>query len=377
MNRLCIFLVLLFLPVTLMADMVRFTSTPVDMFIGESKVFEEKNVKRVAIGAGDLITVKELEDDRLLIMADKAGSTTVHIWYENEAWAPRAYNIRISDEDPETRVRPEKMIRFNVKLIEFRKSALKQLGIDWSKNINGPSGALAARFVNSNLVSAPVPSGFSGLPNRINGLQGSFGWASTVTSRINFLASNGNASTIAEPILMCLNGGEADFHAGGELPLPVKDEDGVLTIAFKPYGIRLSVKPRVNEAGIIDVVIATEVSEIDNAVSVQNIPGIITRNTTTRVQVKTGETIVLAGLLSERLTTDDSSIPGLGDVPVIGNAFKNSQGQHQTTELVMFLQPQVLSREDDRAPLEEESGFLSNELHLSRWRSKLKINMVD
>ncbi len=364
MRNICILLALILMPLSLSANIVSFTPTPVDMFIGESKVFNESDVERVAIGAGGLIMVKEMENDRLLIVAEKAGSTTVHIWYKDDASAPKAYNIRISESDPVTRVRTEKMIRFNVKLIEFRKSALEQLGIDWSKSIDGPSIDLGIRK-------------FIGQPNRANGVQGSLGWASTISSRINFLASNGNASTIAEPILMCLNGGEADFHAGGEFPLPVQDENGVTSVEFKPYGIRLSVKPLVNDAGVIDTIITTEVSEIDNAVSVDNIPGVITRNTTTRVQVQSGETIVLAGLLSERFTVDDSSIPGLGNIPVAGNAFKNTQGQHQTTELVMFLQPYVVGSENEVEPLAKGAKLVNDKMLLSKWRSKLNINLVD
>jgi len=358
------------------AGPVKTVDTPIDMFVGESKIFEEKNVDRVAIGSSSLVTVKELEDDRLLVMADQAGSTTVHIWYKDKSWAPRVYNIRIAENDPVTRVRREQMIRFNVRLVEFRKSALTNLGIDWSKSIDGPSAAVAARLSDSNLFSSPVPESFSGLPSRINGLNGGLGLASTITSRINFLSSNGNASTIAEPILMCLNGGEADFHAGGELPLPVRDADGNTNVEFKPYGIRLSVKPFVNAEGIIDTVISTEVSEIDSSVSVQNIPGLITRNTTTRVQVQHGDTIVLAGLLSEKNGVDRSSIPGLGDVPAVGNAFSNKQGTHQTTELVIFLQPQVINR-DEELPPQSGTELIGDQRQLSEWKNKLKTNMVN
>jgi len=359
----------------LSADPVKTVDTPIDMFVGESKIFEEANVERVAIGASSLITVKELENDRLLIMADQPGSTTVHIWYKNKEWAPRVYNIRIGETDPVTRVRQEQMIRFNVRLVEFRKSALTNLGIDWSKSTDGPTAGVAASVVDSDLFSSPLPESFSGLPNRANGLSGGLGFASAITSRINFLSANGHASTIAEPILMCLNGGEAEFHAGGEVPLPVRDEDGFTNVQFKPYGIRLSVKPRVNDQGIIDTIISTEVSEIDNSVSVQNIPGFITRNTTTRVQVKHGDTIVLAGLLSEKNGIDRSSIPGLGDVPGVGKAFSNKQNTQQTTEIVIFLQPQVVNRDDGLT--EDTTELLRDQRQLSKWKNKLKNNMVN
>lgn len=370
-------LALFLLPNIASAGQVEFAMTPVDMFVGESKVFEESEVSRVAIGAGDLVTVKELGSNRLLIMAIATGSTTVHIWYKNKEWAPRAYNIRITEHDPETRVRPERMIRFNVRLVEFRKSALKNLGIDWAKSIEGPAGAVAGRPVSTNLFSAP--SSIPGLPNNISGIHASFGWTSTIASRINFLAANGDASTIAEPILLSLNGGEADFHAGGELPLPTEDENGRRTIEYKPYGIRLKVKPRVGREGVIDTVVTTEVSEIDQSVSVQNIPGLVTRKTTTRVQVRDGETIVLAGLLSEKISKDTSAIPGLGKVPLVGTAFSNKASQQQTTELVMFLQPTIVdsAAEPQQVAIEETVIDSGDQQRVSDWRRKLKLNLVD
>ncbi|MGB0865889.1 MAG: type II and III secretion system protein family protein [Granulosicoccaceae bacterium] len=359
------------------AEVVDFKSTPVDMFVGESKVFSEKNVKRIAIGAGRLIKVKELPNHKLMIIANAPGSTTVHVWYKNKDWQPRAYNIRISENDPSTRVRQDNMVRFKVRLIEFRKSRLDELGIDWAESINGPSAAVAGSLVNSNLFSAPIDDAIGSLPNAISGWHTSARFASSITSRINFLAANGSAATIAEPTLICLNGGEADFHAGGQLPLPSTNENGSVSVEYKPYGIRLSVKPTVSDTGIIDTVVTTEVSEVDSAVSVENIPGLITRNTTTRVQVQNGDTIVLAGLLSERIGRDSSSVPGLGKLPLVGKLFSNERTQHEKTELVMFLTPEVVhsgnyqenTTATDRLQLQQE--------RLQSYRDKISNNLVD
>ena len=367
---------LIFAPFT-HADVVNFSSTPVDMFVGESKVFNEANVKRIAIGAGALIKVKELANNRLMIIANAAGSTTVHVWYKNKDWQPRAYNIRISEKDPSTRVRKESMVRFKVKLIEFRKSRLDELGIDWAKSISGPSAAMAGSLVNSNLFAAPVDGALGNLPNAISGWHTSVRFASSITSRINFLASNGSAATIAEPTLICLNGGEADFHAGGQLPLPSVNENGAVTVEYKPYGIRLSVKPTVSEDGIIDTIVTTEVSEVDNAVSVENIPGLITRNTTTRVQVNNGDTIVLAGLLSERIGRDKSSVPGLGRIPFVGKLFSNERTQHEKTELVMFLTPEIVSSTNFNENTSAVDRLQLEESRLQSYRDKINHNLVD
>lgn len=375
-RSLTLVLCLIFAPFT-HADVVNFSSTPVDMFVGESKVFNEANVKRIAIGAGALIKVKELANNRIMIIANAAGSTTVHVWYKNEDWQPRAYNIRISEKDPSTRVRKESMVRFKVKLIEFRKSRLDELGIDWAKSISGPSAAMAGSLVNSNLFAAPVDGALGNLPNAISGWHTSVRFASSITSRINFLASNGSAATIAEPTLICLNGGEADFHAGGQLPLPSVNENGAVTVEYKPYGIRLSVKPTVSEDGIIDAIVTTEVSEVDNAVSVENIPGLITRNTTTRVQVNNGDTIVLAGLLSERIGRDKSSVPGLGKIPFVGKLFSNERTQHEKTELVMFLTPEIVSSTNFNENTSAVDRLQLEESRLQSYRDKINHNLVD
>lgn len=166
--------------------------------------------------------------------------------------------------------------------------------------------------------------------------------SSTITSKINFLSSNGDAVTLAEPTLNCINGGQATFLAGGEVPYPVTGANGQVTVEFKEYGIKLNISPRVDAQGNISTSILSEISQLDQAVSVMGAPGLLTRRTQTQVNVVTGETIVLSGLLSAEQSNDLSELPGLGRLPVIGKLFGSEGFRKNLTELVIFVTPELI-----------------------------------
>jgi pilus assembly protein CpaC len=139
--------------------------------------------------------------------------------------------------------------------------------------------------------------------------------------------------------LTCGSGQEASFQAGGELPIPKTDQEGRLTIAWKPYGIILQIAPTVDPEGIIHTRIRSEVSMVDQANAVDGIPGILTRRIDTHLSLKLGQTIVLSGLVhsddAERIT----KIPFLGNIPILGEIFKSRSFQKRETEMVVFLSP--------------------------------------
>lgn len=311
----------------------------VDMFAGEVKVFGSVDVTRVAIGNGDIIRAEILSTGELLVIAQAAGSTSMRLW--NTDATQTGYNIRVSENDPVTRVRMERMVRLRVRLVEFRKSALGELGIDWGKSAAGPTFAAAGDAVGSNLFR-PASDGFDALPNRVAPFSTYFGIASNITSRINFLASNGDAMTLAEPVLSAVNGGVASFLAGGEVPYPTVGANGEPIVDFKEYGIKLDVRPLIDDRGNVRASVATEISQIDDAVSVGGAPGLLTRRAETEVNVLSGETIVISGLLSAENSESTSRVPGLGRVPLLGSLFRTKDSRESVTELVIFVTPEVI-----------------------------------
>jgi len=311
----------------------------VDMFAGEVRVFGSVDVTRVAIGNGSIVRAEILATGELLVIGQKPGSTSMRLW--NKDATQTSYNIRVSETDPVTRVRMERMVRMRVRLVEFRKSALGQLGINWSDSTAGPSFAAAGDALGSNLFR-PASEGFANLPNRVAPFSTYFGIASNITSRINFLASNGDAVTLAEPVLSAVNGGVASFLAGGEVPYPTVGANGQTTIDFKEYGIKLDVTPLIDDAGNVRAGVSTEISQLDPAVSVGGAPGLLTRRAQTQVNVRSGETIVISGLLSAESSNDIDRIPGLGRLPIIGQLFRSRNARESVTELVIFVTPEVI-----------------------------------
>lgn len=314
----------------------------VSMFVGETKVLDDISVKRIAIGNGALLKARILSDRQLLLIAEREGSTTLYLWHPDGRESN--INVRISKDDPEVRVRLEKMIHMDVKIVEFRKSALQTLGIDWLKAIDGPTFATAGDWQTSTLFRGASSNAiFQNLPNAVKPYQAYFGIATSITSRINYLASNGDAFTLAEPKLSCRNGGQAKFLAGGQLPIPVRGATGEITVQFKDFGIILNINPYADESGVIAAKIKTEVSSVDQSITVLGVPGFLTRMTETEMNVKESETIVISGLVSADMAKDVGKIPLMGDIPVLGHLFKSTNFREQNTELVVFITPKIFT----------------------------------
>jgi len=233
------------------------------------------------------------------------------------------------------------IVRMRVRMVEFRKSALGRLGIDWSDSATGPSLA-ASGVALSNSQFQPAGVGLEGLSNTVAPFSTYFGIASNITSRINFLARNGDAVTLAEPVLSAMNGGQASFLAGGEVPYPTIGANGQTQIEFKEYGVKLNVSPLIDSAGNVRATVETEISQLDSSVSIQGTPGLLTRRAQTDVTVRSGQTIVISGLLSSESSADTDMIPGIGRLPIIGRFFSSKGQSNSANELVIFVTPEVI-----------------------------------
>ncbi len=343
----------------------------IDMFAGEVKVLGKVDVTRVAIGNGDIVRAEVLDTGELLVIGEVEGSTSLRLWHSDKTQSD--YNIRVSGADPETRVRMETMVRMRVRMIEFRKSALGKLGIDWSDSAAGPGFAVAGDAVGNNLFRLPSDGLAANLPNTVKPFSTYFGVASSITSRINFLASTGDATTLAEPVLSTTNGGSASFLAGGEVPYPSEGANGQTVVQFKEYGIKLNVTPRIDASGNVRTLVETEISQLDPAVSIQGTPGLLTRRAQTQVNVRSGETIVISGLLSSESSKDVDKLPGIGNLPVIGSFFRSKNARNSVSELVIFVTPEIIEPEG-RLLSEREGQFLSrSEQQFSQAQSQIRL----
>src|SRR5580700_4175826 len=148
---------------------------------------------------------------------------------------------------------------------------------------------------------------------------------------------------LAEPNLIAVNGKEASFLAGGQFPFPiVQPGQGftAVTISFKEFGVRLQFTPVIMPNGNIHLVVAPEVSTLDfaNALTISGftVPALSTRKAETEFELRDGQSFVIAGLMDNRLTEIANKIPGLGDIPILGNLFKSKNAQKSKTELMVL-----------------------------------------
>jgi len=161
------------------------------------------------------------------------------------------------------------------------------------------------------------------------------------------LESRGMVRTLAEPNLVALSGQEAKFLAGGEYPVPVSQEDGKVTVEYKPFGVQLDFVPRVVDGDIINLELEASVSSIDPANGFSQggftVDAFRKRQTSTTVEMRDGESFAIAGLLSDDFRDLNGQVPWLGDIPVLGALFRSAEYARQQTELVIIVTPHLVS----------------------------------
>lgn len=399
-----------------------------EMFVGESRVFSAPGVARIAVGSAQVITANALDGKDIIVFANGAGATMLYVWtgdgsyqrikvnvmandmtrYAREiagflSTIPRAKATVVGDkvivegEDltdadrdkvAELAKRYPQIVNFtspigweqtvlmDVKVVEFPRSELRDLGLKWGTAGGAAVGGIWRPVARGDTrgLSIAVPGGDAGLPissNAPNGIV--YPSSPVVTSAVNLalnatlqaLEQNGKATILAEPQLSTRSGYKATFHAGGEIPYSVSSVNGQ-TVQYKPYGVRLDIEPRVARSGAIRAVIDSEVSSIDTSVSSTNGPALLTRRTKTEFNVRPGETIVLSGLLQRSSSTDIEALPFLGSIPILGALFRSKHFQNKETELVVFVTPHLV---DSRTPVLQD--------RIERAKERLEQNLGD
>ena len=163
----------------------------------------------------------------------------------------------------------------------------------------------------------------------------------SLTTLYRMLQNKDVTEILAQPRLVMKNGRSGGFLAGGEFPVVGVTAD-TFEVEFKPFGVRLDFVPTLNWSDRIDLRVFPEVSEIDQSVSVNGVPGLKVRRTVNRVEMKEGESLVIAGLLDRRILKDLTKFPLLGDIPILGTLFRSTRFRNQETELVFVITPRIV-----------------------------------
>lgn len=263
-------------------------------------------------------------------------------------------------------------IYLKVTIAEVQRNAAKQLGVDFDAAIN-TAGETAFRVISQNPFSVAGTT-LSNTSARATYTRGD----TTITGIVRLMEENGVLRTLAEPTLTAISGESASFLAGGEFPVPVAADNGEIKIEFKPFGVGLAFTPVVLSEGRISLRIKTEVSEITsdgafainapNANASLTIPGLKVRRADTTVELPSGGSLVIAGLLQESTKHNLNGVPGAKDVPVLGALFRSRDFQNDETELVVFVTPYTvkpvsrreiaLPTDNFHNPSDQEADFL-------------------
>jgi pilus assembly protein CpaC len=222
-------------------------------------------------------------------------------------------------------------VNLQVRIAEVARNIDRQLGIRWNQ-VSVSKGGLTLGFVGGG-GNAQV----GGYNAGIFGSRGSF----NIDVILQALSEEGLVSILAEPNLTARSGEPANFLAGGEYPYSTVSDNGT-NIQFKNFGIGLNFTPTVLDNSRISLTVATEVSELDFSNSV-TVPSLKTRRAETTVDLASGQSFAIAGLMSNTSSQNNSRMPALGTMPVIGALFRSQAFKRGQTELVIIVTPVVVS----------------------------------
>jgi len=337
---------------------------------GFQQILERPGVSRVSIGNPDIVEAQPLpRDGGILVVGKKEGETDLVLWEKSsrtiwhievgsgkrsiagdarafaeafpgltvveaggsvilsgtvtaardktvlEAYARDHPGVHLRVSLPEEK---KTLLLYDLKIIEIGRGENKQLGIRWPDAIPA-KGTFAAGTGNA----------------------GTFAVGSDFDARLNLLMADGKARILSNPRLACESGGEAQFLAGGEIPIVIITPE-TRTVEWKTYGIILKIHPAMAEGGKIRTQVNAEISAVDHGSGTSDVPGFLTRRVSTLFSTAPGETVMLSGLVNSEMAKDVAKVPLLGQIPVIGELFKSRSFRENRTELAIFITPIVV-----------------------------------
>jgi pilus assembly protein CpaC len=373
--------------------------------VGGQQVINIGNeIQRIAVGDPAIADVKLVSGRELRVLGAKAGTTDLIVWRQG-AHEPATYHLSVGADvsglkaafaaDPDltgitvndtgksvvlsglvpsaaahdraltlahaeigkdvadiTSIGQTQMVAVEVRFAAVSSTALEALGINLQRlgnngfqfSSNAPNTVSSFSFLNSNLQvtgSLPLSQAFNLL----------MAWpGSDFMGVVSALNSANLAQVLAKPTLLVRSGESADFMAGGQIPVPVPQAGtatNAITIDYHKFGVQLHLKATVLDDKRIVINVNPEVSELDPSTAVQiqgfTIPGIKTRSTNTTIELGDGQSFVLAGLMYSTDSSMQDKLPGIGDLPIIGAFFKQTQHSRERQELIIIATPHLVS----------------------------------
>lgn len=359
--------------------------------VGDMRVLAMPEVARVAVGDGHVLNAVTSDDKEVLVFARNVGSSTLTVWFANGQH--QSYQIRVVEAaqrhaiselkelleripqltvtevgeqvvveghqlsaqhranleqlksrypqiiDLSSALPWEPMVLLDVQVLELPRNFMRELGLRWAEQSEGGVHLGAAwDGASSRLMDRPGEIVLP-LPFQPGAVAGYFGLNALLSARIQALSQTGQAVVLAQPQLLARSGATAEFLAGGEVPYSTTDSNGNSSTSFKPYGVSLKITPFLESNGAVRSQVDVEVSSIDPSLSIPTGPSLKTRRASTEFNVQSGQTLVLAGFISRDMAENSSQVPGLHQIPILGQLFKSKRYQRNETELAIFVTP--------------------------------------
>lgn len=270
------------------------------------------------------IEVKSLADGLYLSGTVNESSIATRALNIAQAYAPQKVTNGL-------KVRDSHQVLLEVRFVEATRDAVKSLGIGL---LTERAGDFA--FQSGAALSQPALQGL--IENTIG--------RTRIDTSIEALEEKGIVRTLAKPNLVSMSGETASFLAGGEFPIPVRAEDGEITVEFRQFGVSLAFTPTVLDDAVINLKVVPEVSQLDPTNTVRiggvEVPGLRVRRVNTTIELRNSQSFAIAGLLQNDSSDRKVQTPWLGDIPVIGSLFRSTRYQNSETELVIIVTPRLV-----------------------------------
>jgi pilus assembly protein CpaC len=238
-------------------------------------------------------------------------------------------------------------VNLRVRIAEVSRNVIRQLGINWSNLASlgkyAAIGLVTANPLANTTVSASTATAGYNFPT--------LGHMLDINGIIDAMAQDQLVHVLAEPNLTAISGETASFLVGGEFPIPIAQQNNQVTIEFKQYGVSLAFVPTVLSGERINMKVRPEVSALTTEGAVQigvgnsaiQVPALTVRRAETTVELASGQSFAIAGLLQDNTTMTGNAVPGLGEVPVLGALFRSDSFQRNETELVIVITPYLVT----------------------------------
>ena len=386
----------LFIVVSPLGVLAAQTPAKLSVGAGQSRTVTMYGMQRAAIANPDVADVVVVSSSELILVGKHTGTTTLIVWSN---MGQQTYLIEVASADPAIaneirrilgypdirvvkvnktvilegtvndqyqRARAEKIagaygekvvnlleitkpiqIRLEAKIVEINRLKTQDLGLKYSGNTSAAPGIFDLGQSQTNRRS----------PNTF----GNLGTFAPINAQLNLLVQNGYAKLLSQPNMVTLSGEKASMLVGGQIPVPVSNQNGQVSIEWKDYGIKLEITAEASLDGMITSKVKSEVSAMEwNSVnkiklgpSIE-IPPIRMRKAETSIALASGQTMAIGGLISNDITRDVTKIPLLGDLPIIGQLFRSTSFTKGETELIILVTPTIVDPQVLVPPMSQE-----------------------